>query len=240
METGHSPRTISTYIAALNFYHKANGWKNIADNFTIKKMLEGCRRLKQTKDNRAPLTRDILQSINRNLQFICSDRFEETLFQAAYALTYFGLFRVSEVVANSESKKNNSIKLQDTVISKKNVTVTLHHTKNNQIGTPVKVKIPHEEDNIICPVYRLNQYLAIRPNYAGPLFCHINGSALTRYQFASVLNKTLNRLNIIDEKYRTHSFRIGRATELAKLGIPHENIKKLGRWSSKAYQTYIR
>ncbi|KAH3876406.1 hypothetical protein DPMN_000246 [Dreissena polymorpha] len=39
---------------------------------------------------------------------------------------------------------------------------------------------------------------------------------------------------------RTHSFRIGRATDLATQGITTETIMVLDRWKSTAYESYIR
>ena len=40
--------------------------------------------------------------------------------------------------------------------------------------------------------------------------------------------------------FTTHSFRIGAALTAAMLDIPHYMIKALGRWSSDAYELYIR
>ncbi|KAM9324294.1 uncharacterized protein PAF06_000315 [Gastrophryne carolinensis] len=37
-----------------------------------------------------------------------------------------------------------------------------------------------------------------------------------------------------------HSFRIGAATEAARLGLPVDLVKKLGRWESKRFMSYIR
>ena len=64
----------------------------------IKKMLEGCRRLRQRKDVRVPITLSILTRICQQLPFVTYSRYETLLFQAVYSLAYFGLFRVSELV----------------------------------------------------------------------------------------------------------------------------------------------
>jgi hypothetical protein len=41
-------------------------------------------------------------------------------------------------------------------------------------------------------------------------------------------------------KFTTHSFRIGLASELARLGCTDEEIKEAGRWSSRAFESYIK
>ena len=73
-----------------------------------------------------------------------------------------------------------------------------------------------------------------RPKYKGYFLCHLNRDPLTRYQFNSILNKCISKIGLSTKIFKTHSFRIGRATDLAKEGVSSENIKKLGRWSSKA------
>ena len=35
----------------------------------------------------------------------------------------------------------------------------------------------------------LSEYLWVRPNFQGPLFCHFGGKFLTAYQFAQMLTK---------------------------------------------------
>ena len=47
-------------------------------------------------------------------------------------------------------------------------------------------------ESILCPVRCLHDYLIVRCT-GGPLFVHSGGKALTRYQFSSVLEKSLMR-----------------------------------------------
>ena len=44
----------------------------------------------------------------------------------------------------------------------------------------------------------------------------------------------------IPGNFSSHSFRIGAATVAARSGIPDHLIQTMGRWSSNAYQLYIR
>jgi hypothetical protein len=41
-------------------------------------------------------------------------------------------------------------------------------------------------------------------------------------------------------KISSHSFRIGLATTLGTLGFSADDIKEAGRWSSNAYEIYLR
>lgn len=40
--------------------------------------------------------------------------------------------------------------------------------------------------------------------------------------------------------FSSHSFRVGAATVAARNGVPDHLIQALGRWTSNAYQAYIR
>jgi hypothetical protein len=43
-----------------------------------------------------------------------------------------------------------------------------------------------------------------------------------------------------DKWFTTHSFRTGAASMMAILGYSDSDIKAMGRWSSRAFETYIR
>ncbi|RXN33950.1 proline and serine-rich 1-like protein [Labeo rohita] len=47
-------------------------------------------------------------------------------------------------------------------------------------------------------------------------------------------------ISIPAEKFSNHSFRIGAATSAAQKGLSKQQIQTLGRWSSEAFQSYIR
>jgi site-specific recombinase XerD len=67
---------------------------------------------------------------------------------------------------------------------------------------------------IICPFLNVSEYLAIRPKSTAtkPLFCHYNGTILTRQQFSALLSKSLKFSGIEGGQYKAHSFRIGGAS----------------------------
>ena len=60
------------------------------------------------------------------------------------------------------------------------------------------------------------------------------------YQFSVVLNKALRGMGINSSNIKIHSFQIGAASCHFERGTPHEEIKRVGRWKSDAFKTYIR
>lgn len=236
-EIGRAPSTITTYLAGINFYHKINNWKDFQDSFVIQKILEGCRRSRPLCDLRAPITRKILVAICTVLPNTCYNQYESALFRALFALSYFGLFRVSEVVACAGTA---TLLVSDTTLEQNSITIRLQSYKTKQKGHPVKLKIPADSDIRICPVAAVRDYMAGRASLPGPLFCHANNAPVTRQQFSSVLSKCLKKTIYMSGHYRSHSFRIGRATDLASRGMQADTIMLLGRWRSDCYKHYIR
>jgi len=71
----------------------------------------------------------------------------------------------------------------------------------------------------MCPVRAIQNHLTVRPLTEGPFFCHVDGSPVTPYQFSAVLNKSLRLTKFDLGHFKTHSFRFGRASDLAAQGI---------------------
>ena len=167
--------------------------------------------------------------------------YENYLFKSLFTLAYFGLFRVSELVLACSTQTESVLNLSDLsfVDNDKYVIIQLFRFKTNQRGTPVFLKIPRE-NGCLCPVKSLLEFLSYRPRLHGALFCHTNGLPVTRTQFSAVLAKCVNQSQFSEAHYTSHSFRIGRATDLAALGYPSSVIMKLGRWTSEAFRLYIR
>ena len=101
--------------------------------------------------------------------------------------------------------------------------------------------MPPYNIKIYCPVEAVKYYLQLRPTSNSELFfVHQNGKTVHRLFLANNLKACLERLGKDSSGYNTHSFRAGRATDLALAGTPHYLFKLTGRWHSEAYTRYIR
>ena len=239
LKSSHS--TIKCYLAGISFFSKINQFEDNAQKFVIKKLLEGIKRSGPVaKDTRLPITKELLLSVVRILNLTCSSEYEIKLYKAAFSLAYHGLLRIGEL-AVSNRQTDHTISISDVAFSHNgDLRVQIPSSKTDQLGAGCVIFLQCQPNSEICPCNLMRLFLKDRPPVPGPLFCHYNGKALTRYQFVSVLKKSLERIGVNGTRYSSHSFRIGRATSLSMEGVPDEMIMQLGRWKSSAYKFYIR
>ena len=178
-----------------------------------------------------------------------SQSYLEILFKTAFIIAYYGLFRVGEITASPHVILARNV---HTSKNKKTVLFVLESSKTHTKGDrPQKVQIKSAElykqctkkTRFFCPVKLIILYSNIREEYEDDndqfLVLH-DGTPLTAELFRSVLKKMLKRLGLDAQRYDTHSFRVGRATDLLKFGESVESIKKMGRWKSDVVFDYLR
>ena len=164
------------------------------------------------------------------------------LFSAAFALAFFGFFRISELLGQSGNSalQRPPLKVDDVQVSER-LTVMLGGSKTDQTQKGTQVVIEKTTNKpAVCPVKLMKAYLEIRQKSSQCLFIHYGGAPLTRYQFQGVLKRAAAMLGWNTSTHTSHSFRIGAATTAALNGLSLECIKAKGRWKSKAAQGYIR
>ena len=63
---------------------------------------------------------------------------------------------------------------------------------------------------------------------------------ISRYSVNRVLKDCLRKRGYDTPRFNTHSFRVGRASDLAIKGASERLIKETGRWNSNAFIDYLR
>ena len=235
-----SPSTITSYMSGISFFHKINDLEDNTQKFVIRKLLEGFKRSKCVlKDTRMPITRPLLVKILLTLPTICKSSYEASLFAAAFTLAFHGFMRVGELTWD-KNNPSHTIQVHNIIVCVNYVEVYIASSKTDQLGRGTTLCIPSQENQVVCPVVCFKKYLKNRPEFQGALFCHFDGSPLTRYQFSAHLKRSLSCLGIDVKGFKSHSFRIGAATSYAMEGMSDERIQVIGRWASQAYLNYIR
>lgn len=175
------------------------------------------------------------------LPCICSLLFDCSLFKSGFSLVFHGMFRVGQLTVGNNCVINHTVTVNYVSVSNGILEIYLAISKTDKFGNGTILHICPQENQKVCPVVPLLDYIKFRPLVEGPLFCHFDGRPLSKYQFSTLLKKSLAVLGLAEANFKSHSFRIGMATTLVMEGMSDENIKFLGRWKSNfTYLRYIR
>ena len=237
-----APRSISTYLSALGFVHKMQGFTDPTSAFLVTKLVAGAYRLNHRPDIRFPISVPILNSLIDCLEWVTSSAYDHCLFKAMFLLAFNAFARIGEITITNNS--TNVLQLADISISSINghhrsVAVTFHHFKHNLSGPPHTITFGHGP-TISSAVQSLHEYIEMRGRYKGPLFCLANKRPVTRLVFDRHLHRALSFCQLDSKIYKGHSFRIGAATLAAENNVSDAQIRGMGRWSSNAFRKYIR
>ena len=166
------------------------------------------------------------------------------MFWAACTLAYFGVLRASEftVSSNNSFSPPYHLTLQDLALDSLSSPETLRlHIKASKTDPFRKGSFIHigRGKYPLCAIRAVVSYLTVRGAGPGPLFRLQSGQPLSRQLLTSWLRQIVASAGL-PGNFSSHSFRIGAATVAARQGIPDHLIQALGRWTSNAYQLYIR
>ena len=118
--------------------------------------------------------------------------------------------------------------------------ISISEFKHNPIKKPFHILLARENFTILCLVTALLQYIRLRGDRQGPLFCHADFSPVSFHQFSTELQRCLTYCGLDISRYKSHSFRIGGACHAADKGFTDAQIRALGRWKSDALKVYLR
>ena len=158
---------------------------------------------------------------------------------------FFGFLRCGEFLVPDRSNFdfNTHLSLSDISLDTSGnnwrFTLSLKSQKTDQFRKGALVILGTTNPDL-CPVAALPDYLALRRQIPGALFCLEDGRPLKRRVFTASVQQVLTNSGLIGTQFNGHSFRIGAATTASAVGLPDSTIKLLGRWSSDAFQGYIR
>ena len=237
--------TIKSYLSAVRHLQVIHGLGNpLKGTLRLELVLRGIQRTRpKCTRPRLPITPQILRIIKNSLD--SSPSFDSTMLWAACSMAFFGFMRCAEFTTSSTTSFDSRANLlaSDVAIdshqSPSTVAISIKMSKTDQFGSGITIFLGRTS-NELCPVAALLHYLAIRPTQDGPLFILEDGRFLSKDLLVQKLRQALSAGGIDSSSYSGHSFRIGAATTAAACGIEDSLIKILGRWSSTAYQRYIK
>jgi len=246
--------TIRCYLAGIRQLHIINALEPPPRSEFAKLVLKGIAnkesiaKRSDTSRRRLPITLSMMRLIKRLIIHTTYSTQDKSLIWACCTMAFAGAFRIHELLCKKESTFDPAFTLltQDITWSKNSKNLCTLHVhlkcpKESKSTAPTVVDI-FQSDSDICPVTAFfNWHNTHVASSNEPLFSFSSGTPLTGRKFNSILEKMLKPY--VDEKlgfFRSHSFRSGLASELAKLGFEDDGIKAAGRWSSRAFENYIK
>ena len=208
--------------------------------FIIMRLLAGAKKAKGSPPKKLALTLTILKKLILVLPKVVLGNYYYKLYHSLFLLMYFACLRIGEVVHSNHD--NHCLNLESIFLSDltrtADMVIVLNSYKHSK--KPAKFLLPQGEDIRFCPKKALLDFLEVRQSAAGPLFLGKNGERMTRYQVHKTLRKCLIKSGFDPTKFNTHSFRVGRASDLASQGVSEQIIRETGRWHSNAFLKYLR
>ncbi|XP_033730962.1 uncharacterized protein LOC117320480 [Pecten maximus] len=220
--------------------------EDMTHSFLIRKMLKGCHNMAGKSDSRLPITKDILYKIINALEATVDDPLVRILLRTIFLLAFSAFMRLGELVCKSYAESNKVLQRSDVILMSSesqtpSVKMILRHSKTQVDHHPISLHLVSKNGlSKYCPVRAVQQYVNAFVHTDGPFFQMANGSPVTYAFVTQHLNQAIHFVGLDTSLYKGHSFRIGAATEAAKMGCSENIIQRLGRWNSNAVQRYIR
>lgn len=181
----------ATYLSAMGFIHKINGFPDPTDHFLVQKIMTGLRRRQNVFDIRLPITHDILHQLVDALHHIIYLRYNRFLLISMFLLAYAAYLRVGEITSSGSS--SCILMLRDLRYEQdvNNMYLCIRQFKHHYTDPPHTCHIRPSPNHPSCPVHATLQYLQLRGSSPGPLFCHQIGMPVSRALFTKVLAECL-------------------------------------------------
>ena len=241
---GLAPATINSYLSAIAYVHKIQGYYDTTKSFLIEKLLVAVGRRSQA-DIRLPISRPLLYELVRALAHTSTSAYQRSLYGSMFLTAFYGFFRLGELACKSRTQSHVVVQFDQVTFLKQAhrvtaVKIVITSFKHNTCNRPFTILIESEPSEPFCPVQILIDYIKQRGYTPGPLFSFTSGDAVSINQFNTELRRALTFCGLDCSRYKSHSFRIGAACHAAENGFSDAQIRALGRWSSDAFKIYIR
>ena len=249
--------TICSYLSGIRQLHLTKGYTNTIIRTELVNLILAGKKNKdvlEKEDNnrkgRLPVTVNVMKLIKAELRDSKMVTEEKLLVWAVSCIAFNGAFRIHELLCREEGKYDSrttllekDIKLiRDKESGKQVLLIWLKWPKEDRAGKGIEVEV-FETESEICPVRAIKKWwkcTKIREKEQ-PAFRTPDGLGMTGRKLNRILSELLEKHFDYDEgKITTHSFRSGVTTTLGKLGFSDEELQQVGRWSSRAFEHYVK
>ena len=256
-----SAATASSYLAGIRKLHEIRGLaepvlKGGLVNQVIKgkKNQEGVEKRNKEDKGRMPVTLTIMKLLKEAIRAWERPMEDKLLLWAVCTVAFHGSFRIHEILCQNETFFDPDFTLlrRDVVIrahkwgqgqETKMLQVSLKCPKESKTGKNTVVDV-YETGGPTCPLKGFCRWIEnsrTGRDQDSVLFVTKDGVPLTGRRFNALLKQLLEpHIDYSKGQITAHSFRSGVPSLLGSLGYSDEDIKKVGRWSSRSFEHYTK
>ncbi|OCT55739.1 hypothetical protein XELAEV_18004461mg, partial [Xenopus laevis] len=183
VEAQQSLASIKKHLAGISFFFRMLGAMDLTKAPIIKQIGKSLAKSHRSKDGRKPITLFILHKLLLALEGICSSPYETKLFKCLFLLMYFAALRVGEATAETKFRMGG-LNYDDVTLVGNKLKINIKKSKTDVAGKGTTIWIGEFNYLNLCPVSALSEFLMLRPNIQGPLFIHLDGTNLSRFQLS--------------------------------------------------------
>jgi len=247
--------TVSSYLSGVRQLHIMKGMEAQDLRPDIVKMVikgqehkDRAKEREGTGNNRIPMTVELMKVLKEKIRTWNKPWNTRLLIWAVSTIAFHGAFRIHEILCKTESffdpqytLLTEHVTMTEDDRGRKILHVRLSCPKERKDGKIVIVDI-FESGCSICPIKAFSRWKARQePEIGMPLFRQPDGTPLTGKKLNSILAELMTaEAKEGGGKIKSHSFRIGVASEMGYEGFEDAEVKAGGRWSSRAFETYMK
>ena len=247
--------TVNSYLSGVRQMHISKGMEppNIRDSF-VKEILRGKSNLEDFRQRklgghqgRLPMTIPLMKLWKERIRTSDLTSDKKLLLWAVSTLAFYGAFRIHELASKTEATfdPDHTLLTEDIKIggsgNERWLEISLKCPKEKKSGRPTIIDV-FEVGGQLCPVSAFLKWSRYnKPQGGVPLFRDSTGTPLTGREVNKQLKRLLGKFAVYQNgSISSHSFRSGIVSILGSKGFSDEEIKLVGRWSSRAFIRYMK
>jgi integrase len=236
LEQGYRTASVARYVAGIGHKHRTEELPDPTCEGLYNYLTRARRALQERPQAKAAITYELLRRVTLSFRSNPLGIRDRTMI----LLTFAAGWRRSEVIA---------LQYEHAQFTPDGLLLFQARSKTDQLGEGRFVGVHRGRKHLTCPVRALEEWIAIRGDWPGPLFCRLNSKhemvrkALHPRADAIyyALKEALAELGVDPVPYGAHSLRAGMVTEASKSGASEVAIKlRTGHRDMKVMQKYIR
>ena len=257
VQNGIQSMTMRSYVSVIKcILREAIDYSWNDDAVIFNSLVRACKLSNDRITTRLPVGGKLLEIILFEVGRIFQDQpFLKITYQTILVITYYGLFRIGELVVNSNLRtdQQHAVKAKDVHVgkNKEKILLVLYSSKTHDVSSrPQEIKITSNKQagdkrtqRFFCLFKLIREYMKRRGSYDSDqehFFIFRDKTKITETHVREVMRLALSHIGLDPKVYCTHSLRIGRSPDMAKMGYSIDQIKRAGRWKSNTVYRYLK